>query len=62
MTSKYIDKYMLLNVDCISQNESRRRNISLFDNLSFIHLLNQYINEYYVVLYEFSAESSRIYF
>ena len=45
---KYIDKYMLLNVDCISQNESRRRNISLFDNRSFIHLLNQYINEYYV--------------
>jgi hypothetical protein len=33
MTSeKYIDKYMLLNVDCNLQNDSRKRNISLFDN------------------------------
>ena len=29
---RYIDKYMLLNVDCNLQNDSRRRNISLFDN------------------------------
>ena len=34
---KYIDKYMLLNVDCSSQNDSRRRNISLFDNRAFLN-------------------------
>ena len=32
---KYIDKYMLLNVDCSSQNDPWGRNISLFDNRVF---------------------------
>ena len=40
MTSeiKYIDKYMLLNVDCNLQSDSRKRNISLFDNRARVHI------------------------